>query len=172
MEGKETEKRTIKISLLLYVALLVSAVVDAALSYNYFIYDTEIFITTESNGEFVDFLIRGDFPVHNFIKFSIALPLLLFILSWFDILHDSISSIPMLFVERFGRIVTFAIPSLFCVSYSCSGFTWYTDSRLIYDLLSVTETLINSCIMIVLVSLYALTLYLLCGQEKISLNFL
>ena len=82
---------------------------------------------------------EGDFPFNNFIKFIIGLPLLLFILSWFDILHESISSNTMFYIERFGRAFTLAVPSLFCISYSCSGVTWYTDSQFIYDILSLVE---------------------------------
>jgi len=115
----------------------------------------------------VNFLTKGIFPFQNFIKFIIALPLLLFILSWFDLLHDSISSNIMIFIERFGRTLTLAIPSLFCISYSCSGFTWYTNSQFIYDILSVVETMINDFIIIVLFSLFLLTFYLLCDQQKI-----
>jgi hypothetical protein len=152
----------------MYLALLLCAVVDFTLSYNYFLYDTEIFVNTESNVEFVNFLTEGDFPFHNFIKFIVALPLLLFILSWFDIFRESMRSNTMFFIERFGRTFTLAIPSLFCISYSCSGFTWYTNSHVIYDVLSVVETMIHSSIMIVLCSLFLLTLYLLCGQEKIE----
>jgi len=145
----------------MYVALLLCAVVDLTLSYNYYVYDTEIFVTSESNVEFVNFLTEGDFPFNNLIKFIIALPLLLFILSWFDILHESMSNTTMFFIERFGRTFTLAIPSLFCLSYSCSGFTWYTNSPFIYDILSIVETMINSSIMIVIFSLFLLTLYLL-----------
>lgn len=145
----------------MYAALLLCAVVDFSLSYNYYVYDTKIFVTSESNVEFVNFLTEGDFPVHNLIKFIIALPLLLFILSWFDLLHESMSNTTMFFIERFGRTFTLAIPSLFCISYSCSGFTWYTNSQFIYDILSVVETMINSSIMIVLFSLFLLTFYLL-----------
>jgi hypothetical protein len=145
----------------MYVALLLCAVVDLTLSYNYYINDTETFVNTESNAEFVNFLTEGDFPFHNLVKFIIALPLLLFILSWFDLLHESISNTTMSFIERFGRAFTLAIPSLFCLSYSCSGVTWYTNSQFIYDILSVVETMINSSIMIVLLSLFLLTFYLL-----------
>jgi len=152
----------------MYVALVLCAVVDLTLSYNYYVQDTEIFVTTESNVEFVNFLTEGDVPFHNLIKFIIPLPLLLFILSWFDILHESISNTTMFFIERFGRTFTLAIPSLFCISYSCSGFTWYTNSQFIYDILSVVETMINSSIMIVLFSLFLLTLYLLVN----SLSFM
>jgi hypothetical protein len=151
----------------MYSALLFCALVDLTLSYNYFLDETEIFVNNESNIEFVNFLIEGDFPFNNFIKFIIGLPLLLFILSWFDILHESISSNTMFFIERFGRTLTLAVPSLFCISYSCSGFTWYMDSKFIYDILSLVKTLINSSIMIVLFSLFFLTFYLLCDQQKI-----
>jgi hypothetical protein len=152
----------------MYMALLLCAVVDLTLSYNFFLNETEIFVTTESNVEFVNFLTEGNVPVQNLIKFIIALPLLLFIFSWFDILHESISNTTMFFIERFGRIFTVAIPSLFCISYSCSGVTWYTNSHFIYDILSVVETMINSSIMIVLFSLFSLTLYLLIN----SLSFM
>ena len=164
IEGKTTEKRTIKISIIIYLTLLFCATLDLSLSYNYYLYDTEIFVNTESNVEFVKFLTKGDFPFNNFIKFIIALPILLFILSWFDILHESISSKTMYFLERFGRTSTLAIPSLFCVSYSFSGFTWYTNSQLIYDILSLVTTMANSFILIVLFSLFLLTLYLLFGK--------
>ena len=152
----------------MYMALLLCAIVDLTLSYNFFLNETEIFVTTESNVEFVNFLTEGNVPVQNLIKFIIALPLLLFIFSWFDILHESISNTTMFFIERFGRIFTVAIPSLFCISYSCSGVTWYTNSHFIYDILSVVETMINSSIMIVLFSLFSLTLYLLIN----SLSFM
>ena len=152
----------------MYVVLVMCAVVDLALSYNYFLSNTENFINTESNVEFVKFLIQGDFPFHNFIKFIIAFPLLLFLLSWFDVFHESVRNKPMFFIERFGRTFTLAIPSLFCVSYGCSGFTWYTNSHVIYDILSVIDTMIHGSIMIMLCSLFLLTLFLLCGQEKIE----
>jgi hypothetical protein len=151
----------------MYVALVLCAVVDLTLSYNYYVYDTKIFVNTESNVEFVNFLTEGDFPILNFIKFILALPLLLFILSWFDIYHESMSSTTMFFIERFGRTFTLAIPSLFCISYSCSGFTWYTNSQVIYDILSVVERMIQGSIMIVLFSLFLLTLYLFCSRQKI-----
>ncbi len=124
-------------------------------------------MNNESNVEFVNFLMEGDFPFNNFIKFIIGLPLLLFTLSWFDIIHENISSNTMFFFERFGRTFTLAVPSLFCISYSCSGFTWYTDSQFIYNILSLIETMINSSIMLVIFSLFLLTLYLLCDNQKI-----
>ena len=100
----------------MYFALLFCAIVDLALSYNYFLNENEIFVNNESNVEFVNFLIGGDFPFHNFIKFLIGLPLLLFTLSWFDILHDSICNNTMFFIERFGRTFTLAVPSfILCV---------------------------------------------------------
>jgi hypothetical protein len=150
------------------LALVCCAVIDLALSYNYFLNDTEIFITTESNIEFVNFLMNGDFPLLNFIKFLIALPLLLFTLSWFDALHENICSETMFYIERFGRTFTLAVPSLFCVSYSCGGFTWYTNSHLVQDILSAVGALINASIMIVLCSLFLLTFYLFCDQQKIA----
>jgi hypothetical protein len=151
----------------MYVALILCAVVDLTLSYNYYVSDAKIFVNNESNVEFVNFLTEGDFPIQNFIKFILALPLLLFILSWFDIYHESMSSTTMIFIERFGRTFTLAIPSLFCVSYSCSGFTWYTNSQVIYEILSVVERMIQGSIMMVLFCLFLLTLYLFCDQQKI-----
>lgn len=132
--------------------------VDLTLSYNYFLSETEIFVNTESNIEFVNFLTDGDFPTHNVIKFIIALPLLLFLLSWFDVLREIMNSNTMFFIERFGRTFTVVIPSLFCISYSFSGFTWYTNSQFIYHILSVVETMIYGSIMIVLFCLFLLTL--------------
>ncbi len=152
----------------MYVALLLCAVVDLALTYNYYVYDTEIFINSESNVELVRFLTQGHFPFNNFIKFTLALPLLLFLLSWFDIFRESMRSTPMFFIERFGRTVTLAIPSLFCISYSFSGVTWYTNAQVIYDILSVVEIMIRGSIMIVLFSLFLLTLFLLWGQETVE----
>ncbi len=151
----------------MYSVLLCCAVLDLTLSYNYFLSETEIFVNTESNIEFVNFLTEGDFPFLNFIKFIFALPLLLFVLSWFDILRDSVSSSTMFYIERFGRTFTLAIPSFFCISYSCSGFTWYTNTPFIYDILSVVQTMIHGSIMIVVFSLFLLTLYLLCDHQKI-----
>jgi len=100
------------------------------------------------------------------MKFLIAFPLLLFILSWFDILRENIGSNTMGVIERVGRALTVAVPSFFCVSYSCSGFTWYTNSDFIYDILSVVETMIQSSIMIVTCCLFLLTFYLICDQQK------
>ncbi len=145
----------------MYFALLCCAVVDLTLSYNYYLSDSEIFVNTESNVEFVNFLTHGVFPAHTFIKFIIALPLLLFIFSWFDVLHDSIRGNTMFYIERFGRTFTITILSLFCISYCCSGFTWYTNSQFLYDLLSFVESMIHGSIMIVLCSLFMLTLILL-----------
>ena len=125
-----------------------------------------MFVATESNIEFVNFLTKGDFPIHNVLKFVIAFPLLLFILSWFDILRENIMSDTMVVIERFGRTFMVAIPSFFCLSYSFSGVTWYTNSQVIYDILAVVETMIHSSIMIVVFSLFLLTFYLFCDQQK------
>lgn len=151
----------------MYSVLLFCAVVDLILSYNFFLNKTEIFVNNESNIEFVNFLIKGDFPLLNFIKFMLGFPLLLFVLSWFDILHENIYNNTMFFIERFGRTMVLAVPSLFCISYSFSGFTWYIDSHFLYDILSLVKTLIHSSIMIVLFSLFLLTLYLFYDQQKI-----
>jgi hypothetical protein len=145
----------------MYLALLITATIDLTLSYNYYLSNTEIFVNNELNIEFVKFLTKGYFPFHNFLKFILALPILLFILSWFDILHENTNNKTMHFIERFGRTSTLAIPSLFCVSYSFSGFTWYTNSQFIHHILSIIHTMINSTIMIVLFSLFLLTLFLL-----------
>jgi hypothetical protein len=141
--------------------------VDLTLSYNYYINDVAVFVNTESNVEFVNFLTEGTFPFNNFIKFILAFPLLLFLLSWFDALHENINNHTISFIERFGRMFTVAIPGLFCVSYSVSGFTWYTNSQIIYEFLSLVETLIHGFILITLVLLFLLTVFLLCGHEKI-----
>jgi hypothetical protein len=141
-------------------------VVDLTLSYNYFLHETQSFITSESNTEFVNFLTKGDFPSLNFLKFIVALPLLLFILSWFDAVRGSIRGSAMLYLERFGRVFALAIPGLFCASYSFSGFTWYLNSHLLYDILSVIGTMINGSIMIVLCSLFFLTSYLVFEPQK------
>jgi len=146
------------------VALLFSAALDLTLSYNYYLHDSEIFVNTESNIEFVKYLTEGHFPSLNFIKFIIILPLLLFILGWFDVLRESIGNKAMNYVELFGRTSTLTIPSLFCVSYGFSGFTWYTNSQLIHEFLSLINTLINSSIMVVLISLFLLTVYLLISR--------
>ncbi len=142
------------------------AVVDLVLSYNFFLHQTSVFVTTESNLEFVNFLTKGDFPFLNVMKFIMALPLLLFILSWFDAVRENIRDSSMFYLERCGRIFALAIPGLFCVSYSFSGFTWYTQSRLLYDVLSIVGTLINGSILIVLCSLFLLTFYLLLGPQR------
>jgi len=141
--------------------------IDFSLSYNYFLSESEVFVHTESNAEFVNFLMQGEFPSHNFLKFIIALPLLLFLLSWFDVLHDGITSNTMFYLERFGRLFTIAIPSLFCISYSFSGFTWYTHSPVLYDFLSIVETMIYSSIMIVGCSLFLLTFILLMNSFSV-----
>lgn len=151
----------------MYTALLLCALVDLILSYNYYVYDTKIFVNSESNIEFVKFLTQGLFPFNNIIKFIFALPLLLFLLSWFDIFREHMAGTPLFFIERFGRTFTLAIPSLFCVSYSFSGITWYTNSQVIYDILSIVETMSHGSIMMVFCSLFLSTLYLLLGQEQI-----
>ena len=144
------------------------AVVDLTLSYNYFLHETNVFVHTEANVEFVNFLTKGDFPFLTVIKFVLALPLLLFILSWFDVVRDSIRGTSMWYLERFGRTFALAIPGLFCVSYSFSGFTWYTHSHLLYDALSFLGTMINGSIMIVVVSLFLLTFYLVYEPQKVG----
>ncbi|HVQ01080.1 MAG TPA: hypothetical protein VMT57_06155 [Candidatus Thermoplasmatota archaeon] len=143
-----------------------SAVLDLVLSYNYFLHETNLFVHTEANVEFVNLLTRGAFPSLNVIKFIIALPLLLFILSWFDVIRDSIRGTSMFYLERFGRTFALAIPGLFCVSYCFSGFTWYTSSYLLYDALAVIGTMINVSIMVVLFSLFLLTFSLLYEPQK------
>lgn len=139
---------------------------DLVLSYNYFLYDTEEFVTTETNIEFVNFVTKGDIPLLNVIKFIIAFPLLLFILSWFDVLRENVMSTTLGVIQRFGRTFAVAIPSFFCILYSCSGVTWYTNSHVIYDILSAIETMIHGSIMIVVFSLFLLTFYLFCDQQK------
>jgi hypothetical protein len=157
------EKRTLKLSLFMYFILLLCAVVDCTLSYNYYVHDTETFIATETNSEFVAFLTQGHFPFTNFLKFALAFPLLLFLLSWFDIFHEALNQTPVVYLERFGRLFTLAIPGFFCVSYSVSGFTWYANSKLIYDLLAILQTMIHASILFVICSLFFLSIFLLCS---------
>jgi hypothetical protein len=152
----------------MYLALLLCAFIDLTLSYNYYVSDTTVFVTSESNIEFVRFLTQGCFPFNNVIKFALALPLLLFLLSWFDIFHEHMQGTPLCFLERFGRTFTLAIPGLFCVSYSISGMTWYTNAPVIYDILSMLQTMIQGSTLIVVCSLFLLTVYLLCGQERVE----
>jgi len=142
------------------------AVVDLTLSYNFFLQETTVFINTEANIEFVNYLTKGDFPYLNVMKFIMALPLLLFILSWFDAVRESIRGTSLFYLERFGRTFALAIPGFFCVSYSFSGFTWYTHSHVLYDVLSLLETMINGSVIIVLFCLFLLTFYLLCAPQK------
>lgn len=116
---------------MVYMALLVCALVDLTLSYTYFLSDPEVFLSTKVNTEFITFLEQGDFLVTNFMKFIFAFPLLLFILSWFDVLHDNLASQSLIYGERCGRFFTVAIPCLFCISYSVSGMTWYTNAEIL-----------------------------------------
>jgi len=149
-----------------YLALLVSALVDLVLSFNFFLSDPEVFLSTESNIEFINFLQQGDFPVHNFMKFMFALPILLFILSWFDHLRENLASKSMFYIERCGRTLTIAIPSLFCISYSVSGMTWYMNSEILYDILSFLQTMTHGFILLVFFLLFLLTFFLFCDQQK------
>ncbi len=150
----------------MYMALLICALVDLVLSYNYFLSDPKVFLSTEINIEFISFLQQGDFPVHNFMKFIFAFPLLLFILSWFDVLHDNLASKSMTYLERCGRSLTVAIPGLFCISYSVSGMTWYTNSEILYDILSFLQTMTQGVILFVFFFLFLLTFFLFCDQQK------
>ncbi len=154
----------------MYVALLGCGVIDLVLSYNYYVVDTQNFIRTESNIEFVHFLTQGAFPIQNALKFLLAFPLLLFLLSWFDALGENLRGSALSFVERCGRIVTLVIPGLFCVSYCFSGFTWYTNSQIIYQVLTSIGTTIQGLIMIDLLLLFLLTASLLLGSENIPLE--
>jgi hypothetical protein len=148
------------------MALLVGALVDLVLSYNYFLSNPEVFLSTEVNTEFINFVEQGDFPVNNLMKFIVAFPLLLFILCWFDVLHDNLASKSMCYVERCGRFFTVAIPGLFCISYSVSGMTWYTNSEILYEILSFLQTITHGFIMLVFSLLFLLTFFLFCDQQK------
>ena len=75
------EKKTIKISLILFTAILICASIDLILSYNIFLNNPELFIENEGNKEFINFLLKGEFPFNNIFKIIISFPLLLFILS-------------------------------------------------------------------------------------------
>jgi hypothetical protein len=160
------EKRTLKISLLMYLILLLCAVVDFTLSYHYYLHNTGTFVATETNSEFVAFLTTGHFPFNNFLKFILAFPLLLFLLSWFDIFRETLNDTLLAYLERFGRTFTLAIPSFFSISYSISGFTWYANSKFIYDILSILQTMIHASILIVLCTLFILSVFLLCTSAQ------
>lgn len=151
---------------MVYMALLVGALVDLALSYNYFLSNPEVFLRSEANTEFITFLAQGAFPMHNFLKFMFAFPLLLFILSWFDVLHDNLASTALFYVERCGRFFTVAIPGIFCISYSISGMTWYTNAEILYEILSFLQTMTQGFILLVFALLFLLTFFLFCDQQK------
>lgn len=158
------EKKTIKISLLLFSAILICATIDLILSYNYFLNNPELFIKNEGNIEFINFLIKGEFPITNILKIIISLPLLLFILSWFDAVKKFIypSEYLLNIVENIGRYSTISVSLFFCVLYIFSGFTWYDHPGLsINSLLPIIEKMINTTTGLIMFILFIITCYIL-----------
>jgi len=165
------EKKTIKISLLIFAAILLSSSIDLILSYNYYINYPQRFLEFEGNIEFVNYLRNGAIPVNNIIKILISLPLILFILSWFDIIKKFINSNEyfMMFLENIGRFTAMLISLLFCVLYLFSGFTWYDSSFFsINIILSFIEILINTFVGFVMFILFVISFYILVSEIKIK----
>ena len=125
------EKKTVKISLILFLAILFCAFFDLILSYNYYLYNPEIFIDSEMNVEFVNFLQKGLIPINNFFRIILIFPILLFILSCFDILKKFINKDEnlIILIEKIGRITIILVSFFFCMLYLFSGFTWYYSSK-------------------------------------------
>ncbi len=165
------EKKTIKISLILFIAIIICASLDLILSYNYYIDNPKIFIENEENIEFVKFLQKGEFPILNTFKIAIIFPLLLFILSWFDIIkrfiHPTENYIKL--VENIGRYLTIFISLFFCILYIFSGLTWYDSSHFsMHIFLSIIEKMINSSIGLVMFILFITTCYILISEIKVK----
>ena len=165
------EKNTIKISLILFTAILICAFIDLILSYNIFLNNPELFIENEGNKEFINFLIKGEFPFNNIIKIIISFPLLLFIFSWFDIvkkfIHPSENIINI--VENIGRFSTILVSLFFCVLYIFSGFTWYDSPDLSLNIfLPIIEKLINTTTGLVMFILFIITCYILVSEIRIK----
>ncbi len=167
------EKNTIKISLILFFVILICATFDLALSYNYYLENPTHFIDKEGNTEFVSFLQEGVFPFYNLFRISIMFPILLFILSWFDILRRFInpSEIIVNLVEKIGRYLTITISLFFCFLYIFSGLTWYDSKTFNMNiLLSVIENIINKSVGLVLFLLFTITIYVLVTEVRFNIN--
>ena len=165
------EKKTLKISLILFIAILSCAFIDLILSYNYYLNYPDLFIENEMNIEFVKYLQKGIFPINNFIKIMIIFPLLLFILSWFDIikkfLHKDENFVNL--IEKTGRYSTILISLFFCILYIFYGFTWYDSSKYsIQIFLSVIEKLINTSVGFVMFILFIMTCFILISEIRIK----
>jgi len=169
--GYLMEKRTIKISLILFIAILLCASFDLILSYNYYLQNPRAFIENEGNIEFVNFLQEGVFPFYNLFKIVIIFPILLFILSWFDILKRFISSTENLInlIEKTGRYLTILISLFFCILYIFSGFTWYDSSNFsMHIFLSIIENMINTSVGFVMFLLFVITCYILVCEIRVK----
>jgi hypothetical protein len=167
------EKNTIKISLLIFAALLLSSSIDLILSYNYYIINPERFFEFEGNTEFVNYLKNGAIPINNIIKFVISLPIILFILSWFDLLKNFINNDEYLmkYLENIGRFSTIIISLLFCILYLFSGFTWYDNSIFSFNnILSIIEILINISVGLVMFLLFIISFYVLFSEIRVKIN--
>lgn len=163
------EKNTIKISLIIFAALLISSSIDLILSYNYYLINPKRFFEFEGNTEFVNFLKNGAIPIINIIKLVITLPILLFILSWFDLLKNFINNNEYLmkYLENIGRFSTIIISLLFCILYLFSGFTWYDTSIFSFNtILSIIEILINSSVGLVMFILFIISFYILVSEIR------
>lgn len=169
--GYLMEKKTIKISLILFIAILICASFDLILSYSYYINNPEIFIENEENIEFVKFLQKGAFPIQNLFKIGIILPILLFILSWFDIIKRFIHPTEnfIILIENIGRYSTILVSLFFCILYIFSGLTWYDSSQFsIHIFLSIIEKMINTSIGLVMFILFITTCYILISEIKVK----
>jgi hypothetical protein len=169
--GYLMEKKTIKISLILFIAILSCASFDLILSYNYYLQNPEIFIENEANIEFVNYLQEDVFPLYNIFKMAIMFPILLFILSWFDLLKRFISPTENIItiIEKTGRYSTILISLFFCTLYIFSGFTWYDSPNFSMNIyLSIIEKMINTSVGFVMFLLFAITCYILVSEIKIN----
>jgi hypothetical protein len=165
------DKKTIKISLILFIAILICSSIDLILSYNFYINKPKIFIENEENIEFVKYLQKGSFPIKNTLKIAIILPILLFILSWFDIIKRFIQPTEnfIKFIQIIGRYLTIFISLFFCILYIFSGLTWYDSSQLsMHIFLSIIEKMINTSIGLVMFILFITTCYILISEIKIK----
>jgi len=112
---------------------------------------------------------NGAIPIINIIKLVISLPILLFILSWFDLLKNFINNNEYLmkYLENIGRFSTIIISLLFCILYLFSGFTWYDNSIFSFNtILSIIEILINSSVGLVMFILFIISFYILVSEIR------
>ena len=165
------KNNTIKISLILFTIILICATFDLILSYNFYLENPKYFIENEGNTEFVYFLQNGIIPIYNIFRISIMLPILLFILSWFDILRKFINPTDKIagIIEKSGRYLTIIISIFFCFLYIFSGLTWYdSPSMNMNGFISLIEKSINSSIGIVMFLLFTITIYILIIEIRVN----